>query len=298
MRDSGYAWKTEKTYIHWIRRFILFHRKQHPASMSARHVEEFLSNLANERSCSPSSQRIALNALVYLFRKFLCVELEALAFEKARIKPRLPVVLTHAEAMLVIGHMRGIHQTMASLLYGSGLRLSELLSLRVKDIDFEMSTITVRSGKGDKDRTTLLPQQLKPHLMEQISLVDKLHRRDFEDGFGEVYLPYALARKYPSAAKSWVGSLCSRHPPSLSTPAPAYFGAITSMDPVCARQSHWPGERLASLNTSSATRSATASRRDCCNRVTTFARSRSCSATRMSPRRKSIPMYSAVARWA
>jgi integron integrase len=201
MRDGGYAWKTEKTYIHWIRRFILFHSKQHPASMSARHVEEFLSNLANERSCSPSTQRIALNALVYLFRKFLSVKLEALAFEKARIKPRLPVVLTHAEAMLVIGHMRGIHQTMASLLYGSGLRLNELLSLRVKDIDFEMSTITVRSGKGDKDRTTLLPQQLKPQLMEQISLVQKLHQRDLEDGFGEVYLPYALARKYPSAAK-------------------------------------------------------------------------------------------------
>jgi len=157
MRDGGYAWKTEKTYIHWIKRFILFHSKQHPPRMSARHVEEFLGNLANERSCSPSNQRIALNALVYLFKRFLSVELEALAFEKARIKPRLPVVLTHAEAMLVIGHMRGIHQTMASLLYGSGLRLNELLSLRVKDIDFEMSTITVRSGKGDKDRTTLLP---------------------------------------------------------------------------------------------------------------------------------------------
>lgn len=144
MRDSGYAWKTEKTYIHWIRRFILFHSKQHPSSMSSRHVEEFLSNLANERNCSPSTQRIALNALVYLFRKFLRVELEALAFEKARIKPRLPVVLTHAEAMLVIS---------------------------------------------------------QPLLMEQISLVQKLHQRDLEDGFGEVYLPYALARKYPSVAK-------------------------------------------------------------------------------------------------
>ena len=201
MRDGGYAWKTEKTYIHWIRRFILFHRKQNPANMSARHVEEFLSNLANERSCSPATQRIALNALVYLFRKFLCVELEALAFEKARIKPRLPVVLIHVEAMLIIGHMGGVHQTMASLLYGSGLRLNELVSLRVKEFDFEMSTMTVRSGKGDKDRTTLLPQQLKLQLLEQISLVQKLHQRDLEDGFGEVYLPYALARKYSSAAK-------------------------------------------------------------------------------------------------
>ncbi len=201
LRDGGYAWKTEKTYIHWIRRFILFHRKQHPAGMSAGHIDQFLSNLANERCCSPSTQRIAWNALIYLFRKFLCVELETLAFEKARVKPRLPVVLSHAEAMLIIGHMRGVHHTMAALLYGSGIRLNELLSLRVKDIDFEMSTITVRSGKGDKDRTTLLPQQLKPQLQEQVLLVDKVHRRDLEDGFGEVYLPYALAKKYPSAAR-------------------------------------------------------------------------------------------------
>lgn len=201
MRDGGYAWKTEKTYVHWIKRFILFHRKQHPSTLSAFHINQFLSMLANERHCSPSRQRIALNALVYLFRKFLGLELEKLAFERARVKPRLPVVLTHAEAMLLIGQMHGIHKTMVGLLYGSGMRLNELLSLRIKDIDSETSTITVRSGKGDKDRTTLLPEQLKSPLKEQIEVVAKQHQRDLEDGFGEVYLPYALAKKYPSAAK-------------------------------------------------------------------------------------------------
>jgi len=169
MRDGGYAWRTEKTYVHWIKRFILFHRKQHPSTLSALHINQFLSMLANERHCSPSTQRIALNALVYLFRKFLGLELEKLLFEQARVKPRLPVVLTHAEAIMLIEQMHGIHKTMAGLLYGSGMRLNELLSLRVKDIDFEMSTITVRSGKGDKDRTTLLPEQLKSSLRKALT---------------------------------------------------------------------------------------------------------------------------------
>jgi hypothetical protein len=191
------------------------------------------------------------------------------------------VVLTHAEAMLVIGHMRGIHQTMASLLYGSGSRLNELLSLRVKDVDFEMSTITVRSGKGDKDRTNLLPQQLKPQLLQQIALVQKLHQRDLEDGFGEVYLPYALAKKYPWAAKELGWQFVFPSSAIAVHPRTGVLRRHTNMNPGCARQSHWPGERLASLYTSSATPSGTASRRVCCSKVTTYARSRSYSATVM-----------------
>jgi len=201
MRDAGYAWKTEKTYIHWIRRYILFHGKQHPASLSDAHISQFLSALANERSCSPSTQHIALNALVYFYKKFMGVPVDALSFSRAKVQPRLPVVLSHQEAMLVIEHLHGLHRTMVALLYGTGMRLNEMLSLRIKDVDFELSTITVRAGKGDKDRTTILPDQLKPLLEEQITRVACQHEQDLREGYGDVYMPYALARKYPNAAK-------------------------------------------------------------------------------------------------
>lgn len=201
MRDGGYAWKTEKTYIHWIVRYIRFHGKQHPAALSARHVEQYLSHLANERQCAPATQRIALNALIYLYVRFLGVSLDSLDFSKARPKRHLPVVLTHAEVRRIFDQMASKYRLMAELLYGSGLRLNELLSLRVKDLDFGLNTLTVRSGKGDKDRVTLLPASLEATLRSQVTRVEKLHRRDLEDGFGEVYLPYALASKYPNAAR-------------------------------------------------------------------------------------------------
>lgn len=201
MRDGGYAWKTEKTYIHWIKRFICYHGKQHPKDLSAAHVEQYLSHLANERQCSPATQRIVLNALIYLFVKFMGRKLEGLEFSRAKLKRRLPVVLTHIEVMQILEQLDKGHRVMVELLYGSGLRLNELLSLRVKDLDFELQTITARSGKGGKDRVTLLPTSLETHLREQVEKVQKLHRRDLEDGYGEVYLPYALQRKYPGAAK-------------------------------------------------------------------------------------------------
>lgn len=201
MRDQGYAYQTEKTYIHWIRRFILFHGKQHPNSMGALHINQFLSALGNDRHCAPATQRIALNALIYLYRKYLLQELEPLAFEKARQRRRLPVVLTHGEVKRILEHLRGTHKLMVELLYGCGLRLNELLSLRVKDLDFELSTITVRSGKGDKDRVTLLPDMLQERLQIQVAKVGQLHKQDLIEGHGEVYMPYALAKKYPGAAR-------------------------------------------------------------------------------------------------
>lgn len=201
MRDKGYAFQTEKTYIHWIKRFICFHNKQHPEKMGARHINQFLSALGHDRHCSPATQRIALNAIVYLYRKYLKIELDALDFEKARQRRRLPVVLTHAEVKRILEHLQGKHRLMVELLYGCGLRLSELLSLRVKDLDFELSTITVRSGKGDKDRVTLLPESLKERLRAQVESTARLHQQDLLDGYGEVYMPHALARKYPSAAR-------------------------------------------------------------------------------------------------
>ena len=201
LRDKGYAYQTEKTYLHWIRRFILFHQKRHPESMAEPEINAFLSHLGNQRHCSPATQRVALNALAYLYRQFLGRELLQLDFDKARINRRLPVVLTHEEVQRMLVELSGIYVMMVSLLYGSGLRQAELLNLRVKDLDFAMHTITVRSGKGDKDRVTLLSQRLVGPLQEQIATVEQQHRRDIEDGFGEVYMPYALARKFPSAAR-------------------------------------------------------------------------------------------------
>jgi integron integrase len=201
LRNKGYSYQTEKTYIYWIKRFIRFHKNRHPETLAAEHIDQFLSFLGNDRYCSPATQRIALNALVYLYRKFLQRELDALSFDRAHQKRRLPVVLSHGEVNLLLENIRGLPRLMVELLYGSGLRLNELLSLRVKDLDFELLTITVRSGKGDKDRTTLLPESLQEPLRAQIKRVERLHRRDLEDGYGEVYLPFALARKYPRAAR-------------------------------------------------------------------------------------------------
>ena len=201
MRDKDYSYQTEKTYVHWVKRYIYFHKKQHPANMGAMHINQFLSYLGNDRYCSPATQRIALNALIYLYRKFLCIELETLDFEKARRKRRLPVVLTHVEVKRILEHLSGKHRLMVEMLYGCGLRLNELLSLRVKDLDFELATITVRSGKGDKDRVTLLPQSLVERLLLQIEEVARIHKQDLLDGYGEAYMPHALARKYPSASR-------------------------------------------------------------------------------------------------
>ncbi|MEH6567515.1 MAG: tyrosine-type recombinase/integrase [Halioglobus sp.] len=182
LRDKGYAYPTEKTYLHWIKRYIMFNKKRHPKLMGAVHINQFLSHMGSARSCSPATQRIALNSIFYLYRKFLQVELEPLDFEKARQRRRLPVVLSHNEVARVLEHLSGNYRVMVELLYGAGLRQSELLSLRVKDLDFELRTITVRSGKGDKDRTTLLPDRVKPSLEQQLEKVTKLHIRDTEDG--------------------------------------------------------------------------------------------------------------------
>ena len=201
MRERGYAYQTEKTYCHWIKGFIRFHGKRHPESMGEDEINAYLSHLATRRQCSPGTQRIVLNALVYLYRKYYQREIGTLLFEKARQKRRLPVVLSHQEVQRLLTELRGLHRVMVELLYGAGLRLNELLNLRVKDLDFDLGTITVRSGKGDKDRTTLLPDRLREPLHDQVECVQRIHRQDIEDGYGEVYMPYALARKYPGASK-------------------------------------------------------------------------------------------------
>jgi len=200
MRASGLAYRTEQTYIHWVKRFIYFHGKQHPKDLGVSEVEAFLNHMTVNRHCSVSTQRIALNALIYLYKRFMGLDIGQLNFSPAKVHVRLPVVYSREEIAAILSHLRGVHRLQVELMYGTGLRSAELLSLRVKDIDFGSNNVYVRSGKGGKDRTTMLPQKLIPDLNRQIERVVLLHAQDLEDGFGSVYLPDALSRKYPGAA--------------------------------------------------------------------------------------------------
>jgi integron integrase len=202
MRARGYALPTERTYLHWIKRFILFSEKRHPSEMGQLEIENFLNHLAVVNTVSPSTQRTALNALMYLYTRYLGQEPPELSFSYAKPTQRLPTVLTHEEAKEIISHLSVTARLMVEVLYGCGLRLQECLNLRIKDLDFELNTITVRQGKGDKDRVTLLPVSLKERLQIQIQRTLALHQQDLADGYGEVYMPHALERKYPSAARS------------------------------------------------------------------------------------------------
>lgn len=202
IRIKHYSYSTEKTYVHWAKRYILFHNKRHPAEMGAPEIEAFLSHLAQEGNVSASTQNQAFNALLFLYRSVLHIELGA-SIHALRAKPaqHLPTVLSKSEVGQVLSEMDGLHRLMARLLYGCGLRLMECLRLRVKDIDFEQAQIIVREGKGEKDRLTMLPISLVEPLKAQIAFVQKQHGRDLEQGFGSVELPFALARKYPNADK-------------------------------------------------------------------------------------------------
>ena len=202
LRIKHYSRRTEQTYIEWIRRYILFHGKRHPKDMGVEEIQAFISHLAAERALSASSQNQALSAVIFLYRHVLKKEIDLpsdiLRAEKSKT---LPVVLTHREAIAVINNMSGITQLMAKILYGSGLRLMECLRLRIKDIDFGSHTIIVRDGKGEDDRITILPDSLIPALETQIKTTVLLHHQDLKNGYGQVYLPYALAKKYPNANK-------------------------------------------------------------------------------------------------
>lgn len=200
IRSQNKAYKTEKTYIHWIKRFILFHDKRHPRLMGATEIELFLADLAVKRYASASTQKTALNALVFLYKQFLGYQLEDLNYQYASTPRNIPVVFSHNEATNVINLLNEPYKLKAQLMYGAGLRISECCRLRILDIDFEMNTIVVRKSKGNKDRTTLLPKLAFERLQEQVKLVELIHNRDISDGNGEVYLPNALSRKYPSAA--------------------------------------------------------------------------------------------------
>lgn len=202
IRNRGLSYATEKTYLHWVLRFIRFHNRQHPQKLGGQEVSLFLSDLAVQRHCSAGTQRTALNALVFLYKHHLGIELPKINFRYAKRPRRMPTVFGHNEALAVIQQLEGVDKLIARILYGSGLRINEALRLRVKDLDFSGLQITVRDGKGGGERFTLLARSLVDDLKTQIGKALKLHAYDLSCGYGEVYLPDALARKYPSAAAS------------------------------------------------------------------------------------------------
>jgi len=204
MRFKHYSVRTEETYWNWMRQFILFHGKKHPREMGLGEVHAFLTHLAVDRNVAVATQNQALNALVFLYGQVLHQPLGQLEEYARPSRPaRLPVVLTRAEAQGLLAAMPAKHALLARLLYGTGMRVMEGARLRVKDVDFGAGHIVVRDGKGSKDRVTMLPEILRVPLREQLERARAWHVKDLAEGCGRVHLPYALARKYPSAEREW-----------------------------------------------------------------------------------------------
>jgi integron integrase len=205
LRYHHYAYRTEQTYCDWIMRYIKFHGgKTHPAQMGKIQIDAFLSHLATHHKVSASTQRQALNAVIFLYRRVLDQPIEdQLEPVRAKRQIHLPVVMTQSEVSRVIAVMGGTHLLMAQILYGCGLRLMECVRLRVKDLDFDRNLIYVCDAKGGKDRTTLFPQSIQADLQQHLEKVKRLHDEDLGNGLGEVYLPEALAKKYPSASREF-----------------------------------------------------------------------------------------------
>ena len=204
LRVRHYSRRTEEAYLHWIRRYIEFHEHQHPRQLAEGDVNRFLTHLAVKEHVAASTQNQALSAVLFLYEHALEQPLDRIeGVVRARRPKRLPVVLTIEEVSRVMTRLTGDKWLIAMLLYGGGLRLLEALRLRVKDLDFERGEITVREGKGDKDRVTMLPQAVIRPLQEHLRRVEAVHQQDLADGHGRVELPHALARKYPNANREW-----------------------------------------------------------------------------------------------
>jgi integron integrase len=202
LRTKHYSIRTEKTYLHWIKRYILFHNKQHPRNLTSIELSQFLSYLAVTCKVSSSTQNQALCAIIFMYKHVLEMELGKFNFKFAKKPKPLPKVISPEESLAVLNQLKGVHQLIGYLLYGSGLRMNEALSLRVKDIDFYNQSIFVFQGKGKKDRVTLLPKFLIDRLRTQIEIVKQLHEQDLENGFGMTSLPPALVRKYKNSVKT------------------------------------------------------------------------------------------------
>ena len=205
LRVRHYSHRTEETYISWVRQYILFHKKRHPREMGVYEINAFITHLASERNVAASTQNQAISSILFLYRNVLEIQLDETALVPIRpTKPkRVPTVLSKTEAQAIIRQMTGVYRIMAQLMYGSGLRLMEVLRLRVQDLDFENRQIVVRDGKGENDRVTMFPEALLEPLRVHLKQVEAQHEQDLLDGFGTVYLPYALERKYPNANREF-----------------------------------------------------------------------------------------------
>jgi integron integrase len=204
IRLKHYSYRTEQTYLGWIRRYILFHNKRHPKDMGAAEVAAFLTHLAVEGNVSASTQNQALSALLFLYRYVLNQELGCLDAVRAKRSRYLPTVLTRDEVRLVLDNVSGVAGLVIKILYGSGLRLNEGLRLRIKDLDFAQRQIIVRDAKGNESRVTMLPGSLIDSLQSHLETVKRLHQQDLDQGYGSVYLPFALERKHPHADRAWI----------------------------------------------------------------------------------------------
>nr|WP_181550579.1 integron integrase [Desulfosalsimonas propionicica] len=204
IRSKHYSIRTEETYVNWVRKFILFHGKKHPKDMGEKEISAFLTHLAVNRNVAASTQNQAFNALLFLYRNVLGIEFGELKdVQRAKKSRKLPVVFTKDEIRQIITQLEGYKWIMAQCMYGAGLRVMECVRLRVKDIDFGYGQVLVRDGKGAKDRVTMLPEVLKEPLKLHLEKVKSVHDRDLKAGFGSVYLPFALERKYKNADRSW-----------------------------------------------------------------------------------------------
>jgi integron integrase len=206
IRLKQYSPRTEKTYLHWVREYILFHNKRHPREMAVPEINQFITHLVVERKASASTQNQAISAILFLYRNILHIQLDSVSLNFVRPKKgkRVPVVLSKNEAQAIITNMTGAYKLMVQVMYGSGLRLMECLRLRVKDIDFENRRILVYDGKGGDDRATLLPDSIIASLREHLKQVKIMHERDLAAGLGSVHLPFGLDKKYPAAHKQWI----------------------------------------------------------------------------------------------
>ena len=204
MRRLGMSKRSEEAYVGWIRRFIFANDKRHPSELGAPEIERFLTTLAVHGKVAAATQNQALSSLLFLYKQVLGIDLPWLdGIERAKRPQRLPVVLTRSEVAALLGELTGLHWLMGSLLYGTGMRLMECVRLRAKDVDFERNEILVRQGKGAKDRRTMLPRTLSEPLRAQLAEAARVHQRDLAAGFGRVWMPDALARKFPGAAQDW-----------------------------------------------------------------------------------------------
>ncbi len=203
IRMKHYSYATEKGYVSWIKRYIIFHNKKHPIEMGKHEIEQFLTYLAVSKKVSPTTQNQAFSAILFLYREVLGIDMSDENIQALRAKERkhIPVVLTREEVKKVIENLDGIYNLVVSLMYGCGLRMNEALNLRIKDIDFGFDKVYIWDSKSLKDRTLPLPLKLKDRLKVQVEFVEELHKKDLADGYGTIYMPYAFEKKYPTASK-------------------------------------------------------------------------------------------------